>query len=245
MKELHTFMESHYPRYHSADWVSSIEKYANTASKYPLCKCNGIWITKQELYNIEEIQNKVLERLAFTLLCLAKFQNFRNEKNHNWVSNSDSEIYKLASITTSAFDKEIRFNQLREMRLIDFARKINNLNIQVLYVDEDSEKKLFIRDFRKLGYEWRLYKGEDYVRCADCGILVRKTSINRKYCKDCAKQNPYYSPIGIKEITCMDCGKKIEVFASSRECRCEECKAVHKKELQKMKMRRYRSKSMV
>lgn len=242
---LQEFMENNYPRYHREDWADSLQKYANRAPKYPLCKCSGIWITKQELHIIEEIQNKVLERLAFTLLCLAKFHNFRNGENHNWVTNPDSEIYKLACITTTALDKDIRFNQLRERGLIDFAKKINNLNVQVLYIKEDSEQTLFISDFRKLGYEWRLYKGENYVRCTKCGVLVRKTSLNRKYCKDCAKQNPYYSPMIRKTITCMDCGKEFQVEPTSRVCRCEECKGKHKKEVQKMKMRRYRRKTAV
>ena len=60
-------------------------------------------------------------------------------------------------------------------------------NIQVLYIDDESENKLFVSDFRKLGYEWRLYNGEKYIRCADCGILVKNTNGKRRYCKDCAE----------------------------------------------------------
>ena len=71
--------------------------------------------------------------------------------------------------------------------MIEYAKKVNNLNIQVLYIDDESKNKLFVSDFRKLGYEWRLYKGEKYIRCADCGVLVKKTSNRRKYCKDCGK----------------------------------------------------------
>ena len=33
-----------------------------------------------------------------------------------------------------------------------------------------------------------IYKGEKYIRCADCGILVRRTSNRTKYCKDCSAQ---------------------------------------------------------
>ena len=75
------------------------------------------------------------------------------------------------------------------MGLIEYAKKINNLNIHVLYIDDESENKLFVSDFRKLGYEWRLYKGEKYIRCADCGILVKNTNGKRRYCKDCADIN--------------------------------------------------------
>ena len=56
-----------------------------------------------------------------------------------------------------------------------------------MYIDDDSTKKLLISDFRKLGYEWRLYKGEKYIKCTVCGILVKNTNGKRKYCKECAK----------------------------------------------------------
>jgi hypothetical protein len=187
IKVLDDFMKNNYPRYNPVDWSSSIEKYAVKAAKYPLCECKGVWITENELKTIEEIHNKVLERLAFTLLCLSKFRNYRNSKNNNWVNYSNGEIYKLACINTTAFDKDLKFNQLRELGLIEYAKKVDNLNIKVLYIDDESENKLFISDFRKLGYEWRLYKGEKYIRCADCGILVKKNSNRNKYCKDCAK----------------------------------------------------------
>lgn len=186
ISELDTFMNSNYPHYNPVDWMQTIERYANKAGKYPLCECSGIWITEHELMTIAGIRDKVLERLAFTLLCLAKFRNFRNSNNNNWVSNEDGEIYKLARITTSAFDKGIRFNKLRELGLIEFAKKVDNLNIQVLFVDDDSDDVLFVSDFRELGNEYRLYKGERYIRCSDCGILVKNTNGKRKYCKECA-----------------------------------------------------------
>ncbi len=180
-------MEEAYPRYNPVDWAINIEKYANLANKYPLCECNGVWITENELSTIEQLHNKVLERLAFTLLCLAKFRNFQNADNNNWVNCSNGEIYKLACINTTAFDKDIKFNTLNEYGLIEYAKKVDNLNIQVLYIEDTSEKKLFVSDFRKLGYEWRLYKGEAFIRCSDCGMLTKKNSNRSKYCKECAK----------------------------------------------------------
>ena len=93
----------------------------------------------------------------------------------------------MACINTTAFDKDIKFNKLKELGLIEYAKKVNNLNIQVLYIDEDSDRAFLVSDFRKLGLEWRLYKGEKYIRCVDCGILTKKKSNRNKYCKDCAR----------------------------------------------------------
>lgn len=187
IKELNSFMQNNYPHYNPVDWTASLEKYANKAGKYPLCECSGVWITENELKTIEEIHDKVLERLAFTLLCLAKFRNFRNPNNNNWINYSNGEIYSMACINTTSFEKDIKFNKLKELGLIEYAKKVNNLNIQVLYIDNDSRNKLFISDFRKLGYEWRLYKGEKYIRCADCRILVKNANGKRRYCRECAE----------------------------------------------------------
>lgn len=189
IKEMDAFMTCNYPHYNSVDWFLYFEKYANKANKFPLCKCDGIWITENEIKTINDINNKVLERLAFTILCLAKFKNFRNVNNNNWINYSNGEIYSMACINTTSFEKDIKYNKLKELGLVDYAKKVDNLNIQVLYIDEESENRLFVSDFRKLGYEWRLYKGEKYIRCADCGVLTKNTNGKRRYCKDCADTN--------------------------------------------------------
>ena len=75
------------------------------------------------------------------------------------------------------------------MEAVDGVKKVDNINIQVLFIDNESEDKLFISDFRKLGNEWRLYKGDKYIRCADCNILVKKKKGTTKYCLNCKKEN--------------------------------------------------------
>lgn len=180
-------MLKNYPNYNSIDWQPIIEKYANSAHKYSLIECDGVWITENELQTIQSLNDKVLERLSFTLLCLAKFGNIKNPNNNNWVTIEDSEIYKIANISTSSFDKGIRFNKLKSLGLIAYAKKINNLNIQVLYVDDESTPVFKVGDFRALGHEWRLYKGEKYIRCNECGLLVKKTNNKKKFCRECAK----------------------------------------------------------
>lgn len=186
IKEMNRFMEQFYPRYKPAEWSAALEKYANRADRYPLCQCSGIWVTENELKTVETIHDKVLERLAFTLLCLAKFGNFRNPDNHNWVGYSNGEIFSMACINIPAFEKDIRINRLRELGLIKYARKVNNLSIQVLYADASGENRLFLSDFRRLGYEWRLYKGENYIRCAGCAVLIKNTNGKKRFCKECA-----------------------------------------------------------
>lgn len=185
--ELDAFMKNRQPGYRPADWSDAFARYAAGAGKYPLCCCDGIRVTQKELDRVRGLQNKVLERLAFTLLCLAKFGNFRNPENHNWVTCSNSEIYSMACITASAFEKDRKLSMLKDLGLIAYAKKVDSLSLQVLFLEEESDPALWISDFRKLGYEWNLYKGEPYLRCAACGILVKKDSNRKKYCRDCAR----------------------------------------------------------
>lgn len=189
IRELDAWMREREPNYNPVDWAPRLEKYADASGKYPLCQCDGIWVTEGELHHIEEIGDKVLERLAFTLLCLAKFGNFRNPNNHNWVSYSNGEIYSMACINTTALEKDLKLARLRELGFIEYAKKISNLAIRVLDLEESGEKKLLVSDFRTLGYEWRAYKGENYIRCAGCGILTRKRKGTSKYCSACRKQS--------------------------------------------------------
>lgn len=226
-------MFKNYTGYNPIDWLTMIESFSEKSDKYKLCECDGVWITKNEIDTIKSIQDNVLERLAFSLLCIAKFLNVRNEKNNDWVNFDDSEIFKAANISISAFNKGIKLNMLRELRLIEYAKRIDNLNIHVLFVEkDDDEKVLFINDFRNLGNEWRLYCGENYIRCTDCGKLIRKTSKNKKYCTDCIKENPYYENIGTKIIKCVDCGKVVEIDAKdNKTCRCDECQHIENKRI--------------
>lgn len=188
VQKLDSFLEHSEPHYQKENWAAPLEQYAAKASTYPLCKCDGVWMTDCELQTILALHDKVLERLAFTLLCLAKFRDFKNPKNDHWISNSNGEIYSIACINTTAFEKDNKLHLLKELGLIAFAKKVDNLNIRILFVEETGKKELFVSDFRKLGYEWRLYKGEKYIRCTACGILAKNTNGKRKYCVECSKR---------------------------------------------------------
>ena len=65
-----------------------------------------------------------------------------------------------------------------------------------------------------------MYTGENFIRCVKCGALVKPKTTWQKYCVKCQK----YSPINIKTITCIDCGKEVEVDGIVKnKKRCDEC----------------------
>lgn len=231
IEAINSFMAENYLFYNPVSWYITVEKYVNHSGKYPLCQCSGVYITQNEVDIIDGIGDRILSRLLFTLVCLAKFYNFRNPKNNNWIDLSDNEIFEMACITTTSLDKDYTLYKLYEQGFIDFTERVDDLKIKVdiIKADDNSKNVLFINDFRKLGYEWLLYKGERFIRCAKCGVLFRKTakmSNNRNRCNDCLRN----AQDKIHTFICIDCGREIEITDGNlkNRKRCDECGRKHK-----------------
>lgn len=232
--KLDEFMKSCCIDYNPLQWDEILDKAAKDSNKRKLRELDGIWITKTELNTIRKISQKSLEKLAFTLLCLAKYNNTKSDKNNDWVNFDTKEIYKLARISCSKDERERRLGKLcNNYGLISFAKKINNQSIHVEFIDDESEKVLFVSDFRELGYEYLLYKGENFIRCNECGILTRGNKKGtKKYCANCTG----YIPELTRRIICVDCGKEFIVDSKIKNKeRCDSCQ----KEYRKMYKREY------
>lgn len=230
MALLTEFMEKNYPRYDckKLDWDNSIEKIAANAGKYTLFEIDGVWITEDELNTIANIHNKVLERLAFTMLCLAKLNDLKNPNNNGWVNLDAKSIFTLARISGSVESRYERLGSLYQLSLLELPKKNDNLSCRVTFINNDSGKKIFISDFRELGYEYLKYKGENFIRCRECGILVRGNKAGtKKYCSACSA----YTPKETKIISCVDCGNTFVVAGNNkRTIRCGECQSKHTRE---------------
>ena len=222
------YLSKYYPRYelNEFSWQTTIEKIAANAGKYSLYEISGIKITDSEMEVIKNIHNKVLERLMFTMLCLAKLGNAKNPKNNGWVNADSKDIFGMARISCKSNEREIKIGKLWQMGLLEFSKRNDNLNCRVTFINDDSDEALFISDFRELGYEYLAYNGENFIRCSECGILTRgnKTGTKR-YCKNCAT----YTPIETKRVICVDCGKEFETYSKdNKSCRCSDCYTIYR-----------------
>lgn len=239
-KLLIDFMSKYYPRYdcNKATWDDNIEKIAGSTGKYPLFEIDGIWIMDKELEAISNIHNKVLERLAFTLLCIAKLNNVKNPNNNGWVNTDAKEIFSLARISCSVDERYSKLNMLNQLSLLEFPKKNDNLSVRVTYINNDGKNALFVSDFRELGYEYLKYKGENFIKCRECGILIRNNKAGtKKYCAECSG----YIPKEIKTVVCVDCGKEFEVDSkNNKTCRCNECYTTYRanRKLETQRIRR-------
>lgn len=227
--ELRNFLEVAYPKYsiNKSYWTEVIEKVANKNAKEKLFESDGVWITEGEWEKIQALGNKIIEKLAFTLLCIAKINNQKNSSNNNWVNTDIKGIYKLANISCTMDLRAKRIGVLIHSGLVEFAKRVDNLNLKVLFVDDESQKKFLVNDFRNLGNEYLYRIGENYIRCAECGKLIKNNKYgNKKYCSACAVYNPQET----KQIKCIDCGKIITVNSlNNRTCRCDDCQREKRK----------------
>lgn len=172
-------------------WANSLDAALAHALKYEAIEMDGVDITKPEMERIDALQGKQTRRLAFTLLCLAKYWNAVSKKTDGWVNSKDSEIMRMANINTSIKRQSLMFHSLNECGMIQFSRKVDNTNVRVCFI-EDGETVLHISDFRNLGYQYLKYHGGDYFTCENCGVVdkVAKSERGRpkKYCRECAAQ---------------------------------------------------------
>ena len=222
-------LDKYYPRYSAAklSWEKSIDKIARDAGKYPLYEIDAVWITKNELRTIENIDSEDLKKLAFTLLCLAKLGNAKEAKNNSWVNTEIKELLELANITRTKKAGMKLLSNLRGLGLLEFPKINGNLSNRVTFVDDDSDQALSISDLRSLGYAYLKYRGENIIQCATCGVLIRGSKNGRrKYCSSCKE----YKLMEGKVITCVDCGEQFMVSPKdTRTCRCDDCRAEYRR----------------
>ena len=240
------YLSKHYPRYelNEFSWQTSIEKIAANAGAYQLYQINGVKITRSEMETITNLHNKVLERLMFTMLCLAKLSNEKNPNNNGWVNADAKDIFTYARIGCKSDEREVKIGKLWQMGLLEFSKRNDNLNCRVTFVDNEGDEELFVSDFRELGYEYQKYKGENFIHCAECGILTRGNKANtKKYCSNCAT----YTPKNDREIVCIDCGREFIISGNSKKiCRCHECQDIrNKNKMSEWRKKQYYGKKVV
>ncbi len=225
-KMLNKFMSLNYKNYYPDDWETLIKKCCAGSKKYPIVEIDEVPVTKNELTAIKQIGNKKAEKLAFVLLVVAKFCNMRNEKNNGWVMVDKYNVLPRARITGTVLARYSCFHALAERGLITYSKKVDSVNVRVEFIDNDSEIELLVTDFREFGYQYLMYRGENFIKCAECGVVTRATIHNKKYCKDCAG----YRPVGMKKVICCDCGKGFTVDArNAKKIRCDNCQVEYRK----------------
>ena len=172
-------------------WDKRINDAIKYAEKHKAINVDYISITKSEIKIIDGLNRKPLKRLAFTLLCIAKFWMSVNETCNWWIKDTNNDIMKMANINTSIKRQSEMYSYLREIGLIEFSKRVDNTSVRVCFHSDD-EEAMRISDFRNLGYQYLMYHGEPYFECESCGIVTKVNNVSSKkpqrYCTKCATE---------------------------------------------------------
>ena len=190
-RQLDSFLLMCEPTASLPKWSETLDYAIKRASKYDAIDIDCIKISKPEMDKIDSLNGKQLRRLAFALLCLAKYWDIVNAHGDHWVNSKDCDIMRMANINTSIKRQSLMYHTLSELGLIRFSKKIDNTNVRVCFI-EDGETAMEVSDFRNLGYQYLKYHGEPYFECENCGLTVKQsnktTGRKQKYCQDCAAE---------------------------------------------------------
>lgn len=175
-------------------WADTIDAALARALKYEAVSIKSIDITKPEMDRIDALDGKQIRRLAFTLLCLAKYWDSISRSKEHWVNNKDCDIMRMANINTSIKRQSLMYHNLNAAGMIQFSKKVDNTNVKVCFVTP-GETVMSITDFRNLGYQYLKYHGEPYFECCNCGITSKinnaqagRAGRKQKYCNACAAE---------------------------------------------------------
>ena len=143
---------------------------------------------------------------------------------------SYKKIYDLSNVKYN--NKNLKY--INELINKDLIQVYSNNNIGIKCIDSintDNISTFDIHYFNKdYGYYYDYYIGKNIKFCEICGMPFRPKAKNGKYCKEHQGYQPV-NDIKTKIITCMDCGKEIEIDArNNTKTRCDECYKIYRRE---------------
>lgn len=209
----------------------AVGKMASKAYKDKPSEVESIEITENEIEKIKALPNTNLMRLAFTLLCLAKYHTAVKPESGGWVSEPDSDIFMLANVGVTRYERGLLYNDLMTAGLIEFPKSVSSSSVRVAFADGNENGVLHIVDVRNLGYQFSSFIGRGtYARCAVCGLLIPvqrgKKWVGLMYCHEHKEKRRPKTRV----THCPDCGVMHVVPVDSRTDRCPACNEVFRRE---------------
>ena len=171
-------------------------KILERALSVPLVTDISVTIYESEINIINSLEDENARKLLFMLLVYYKWAVnqqylffFSRYNDTKMVITNDMDIWKYAG--------------LMKLRVAERYKLCNQLIIKGLYVEDNFKSNnyfylpfsvdegniaLTISNYDNVIGEYYYYNDKDnYKRCSECGVVIKKTRSPKKYCDNCAK----------------------------------------------------------
>lgn len=191
--EIERFIADNFPNISVKAKKKIVESALDASRKYPLYEINQITITKAEMARIKNltstvVKNPRLHKLAFTLLCLAKYSALRGGKD-GWVNAKWVDIFAAANLRgLSTERKKIIISALIANNYI-YVPLLSDKSCYKLIATQDepnSAPEVCVDNVNEAGLIFEEYNGKRFTKCQMCGCRVAITNGRAHYCKPCS-----------------------------------------------------------
>ena len=189
------YMSTYWKGFMEADHQQKIEDFIKNAHKFGFKSVESVKITRKELNFIASLGNIRLEKVAFVLLCIAKYECYYHDEPKYWICWPLNAISKLARVHVTKNENLKLFRELVLTGAIESNSSGVNLYEHILFVSDGKDDEVVLElsenDYKELAYTYLYYKNgfSGYIHCEKCGRLVKQKSNRQKFCDECAAIN--------------------------------------------------------
>lgn len=189
------YMTKNFKDFSEITYQKSIDGCINDVDKTPFKNIDTVVITKSELDRIESLDDIKKQKLAFVLLCTAKYRDKYNPDNCHKTDISTTDLYKMARVVLPCSERNIYLHFLVTDGLVEPHNNSKTKNKKLLFVSEDDNDEIVLElkeiDYKELAYVYMSWKnnGEGFTKCQRCGKTIKQSKTRpRKYCEECADE---------------------------------------------------------
>ena len=172
------------------------ERIFQRALSCPLVTNVEIKIYKEEIDAINSLDDNFAQDLLFVLLVYYKWainQNylyfFSKHNNVKMVMTNDVDIWKYANIMKLRVSERHQLSNkliLNNLYIEDNFKSYNYFYLP--FIKNDGDVAFTINNYDNILGELHIYNNpDDYKRCSNCKVVIKKTRSPKKYCNNCAK----------------------------------------------------------
>ncbi|MCP1159425.1 hypothetical protein [Bacillus infantis] len=176
--ELVAFCEKYLDHFNKDEWYKIVNKTVSSAKRGSLVTDKEVHIAKEELDKIANLKDIREQQLAFVLLVLYKFYDYKKFEV------IIEDLYRLAKLNLNSKTKLKLLQSLTSKDLIDIT--MGGKRWVKFAIIKGGDGAITIKDFDDFVFEYFRYIGIDgYSGCEKCDKAIKLTNNKKKYCRSC------------------------------------------------------------